>query len=399
MEDTWPAFFTADNSTVMFYDDIHADGHHRYILILLSLVSLFGTSGNLLVITSVVFIRKLRKPCNYLFASLAIADLLVCVILMPTALTNLILEVQDGKWSFGYSFCKAFICIDVVLTTATIWNLSLIAMDRFLAIKRPLWYARYRNGKMAIRAVSLTWSVSVFLSLPVIFFPAGQDLGSDESDGFICMPKENIFFVVAAVISFYIPCIMLVLLYSFVYRANRKLMTCKDQNYQQSRSKTAQACVYAMLPATAGTASSDNNPKTKDRNTSGTGGIETTGTTQPISEVMKVVLVGLKSDSKPSLRRVKLHSKLRQQRASRILAAIITAFICCWFPFFCFLTVHGIGLALSTYYINPIVFHVVHWCGWCNSIFNPLLYASLKGDFQDAFKKIFRRKNARQNRP
>ncbi|XP_072033321.1 alpha-2A adrenergic receptor-like [Amphiura filiformis] len=364
------------NTTLLYYED-KSDGH-RYILLLLLLMPIFGTVGNLLVIVSVFYIRHLRKPCNYLFASLALADVLVCVLLMPTAFANMLHEVHDGRWGFGDTCCKVFICIDIILTTATIWNLALISLDRFFAINKPLWYAHYRNTKTAIGGIVFTWSVSILISFPVILFPTGQYLGPDQSDGFICMPQKTIIWIVVPVVSFYIPCALLVFLYCLIFRATRRLMTPEKGRPSEGPNVKSNPVLMALL--------NKNDEMTSPTTSGGDKLVSASESTSNLNTLTTSEVVTISQSIKPSPRpRMKSFSEVRQQRASRVLAAVITAFICCWFPFFCFITINY----YSSYYINPITFHIVHWCGWCNSILNPLLYASLKGDFQNAFKKIF----------
>lgn len=70
------------------------------ISIILLAVILGTIIGNILVCIAVCLVRKLRRPCNYLLVSLAVSDLCVAVLVMPTALLYEILN----EWSFGELF-------------------------------------------------------------------------------------------------------------------------------------------------------------------------------------------------------------------------------------------------------------------------------------------------------
>ncbi len=104
-------------------------GHVEKVLIggVLTLLTFLTVCGNLLVVISVCFVKKLKQPSNYLIVSLAIADLSVAVVVMPfVSITDLI----GGQWIFGRVFCNVFIAMDVMCCTASIMTLCVISIDR-----------------------------------------------------------------------------------------------------------------------------------------------------------------------------------------------------------------------------------------------------------------------------
>lgn len=93
----------------------------------LTMLTLSTICGNLLVVISVCFVKKLRQPSNYLIVSLAVADLSVALAVMPfVSITDLI----GGQWIFGQFFCNVFIAMDVMCCTASIMSLCVISIDR-----------------------------------------------------------------------------------------------------------------------------------------------------------------------------------------------------------------------------------------------------------------------------
>ncbi|KAK6301418.1 hypothetical protein J4Q44_G00274710 [Coregonus suidteri] len=94
---------------------------------LLTMLTLLTICGNLLVVISVCFVKKLRQPSNYLIVSLAVADLSIALAVMPfVSITDLI----GGQWVFGQVFCNVFIAMDVMCCTASIMTLCVISIDR-----------------------------------------------------------------------------------------------------------------------------------------------------------------------------------------------------------------------------------------------------------------------------
>lgn len=110
-------------------EQILSYGRAEKVLIggVLTMLTLSTICGNLLVVISVCFVKKLRQPSNYLIVSLAMADLSVAVAVMPfVSITDLI----GGQWIFGQFFCNVFIAMDVMCCTASIMSLCVISIDR-----------------------------------------------------------------------------------------------------------------------------------------------------------------------------------------------------------------------------------------------------------------------------
>uniref|UniRef100_A0A3B3TFI9 G-protein coupled receptors family 1 profile domain-containing protein n=1 Tax=Paramormyrops kingsleyae TaxID=1676925 RepID=A0A3B3TFI9_9TELE len=91
---------------------------------------------NLLTVVSVTYYRYLRTPTNIFIVSLAMADLLVAVLVMPFSLVRTV-----DHWMFGKSVCIAHSLLDVAFCTSSIFSLSCIALDRYLAVCDPLRYS------------------------------------------------------------------------------------------------------------------------------------------------------------------------------------------------------------------------------------------------------------------
>lgn len=68
--------------------------------------------------------RKIKT--NYFIVSLAFADLLVSVLVMPFGAIELVQDI----WVYGEMFCLVRTSLDVLLTTASIFHLCCISLDR-----------------------------------------------------------------------------------------------------------------------------------------------------------------------------------------------------------------------------------------------------------------------------
>ncbi len=76
--------------------------------------------GNVIVVTAILRVQRLRHPTNFILMSLAIADLLVTTTVM---IPGFISEIKQ-KWIFGQIFCKIWVANDITFCTASILHLG-----------------------------------------------------------------------------------------------------------------------------------------------------------------------------------------------------------------------------------------------------------------------------------
>ncbi|XP_036319701.1 dopamine D2-like receptor, partial [Rhagoletis pomonella] len=179
------------------------------LLMVFPLVTLFG---NILVILSVCRERSLQTVTNYFIVSLAIADLLVAVVVMPFAVYVL---VNRGHWDLPPFLCDFYIAMDVICSTSSIFNLVAISIDRYIAVTRPIEYAKHRNSPRVCLTILLAWAISVAIGLPIVM---GLNNTPDRDPG-LCLFYNTMFILCSSLTSFYIPCIIMVFLYWSIFRA------------------------------------------------------------------------------------------------------------------------------------------------------------------------------------
>lgn len=86
-----------------------------------------------------------------------------------------------------------------------------------------------------------------------------------------------------------------------------------------------------------------------------------------------------KRNIKAQVKRFRMETK-----AAKTLAIIVGLFILCWLPFFTMYLVR----AFCDDCIQPLLFSILFWLGYCNSAVNPMIYALFSKDFRFAFKRI-----------
>lgn len=66
------------------------------------------------------------------------------------------------KWKFSIS-------ADILCSTASIWNLSIVGLDRYWAITAPTAYMSKRNKRTAALLILAVWLSSALISLAPLF--------------------------------------------------------------------------------------------------------------------------------------------------------------------------------------------------------------------------------------
>ncbi|XP_044735723.1 probable G-protein coupled receptor No18 [Chrysoperla carnea] len=188
-----------------------------FTALILSILIILTIAGNILVILSVFTYKPLRIVQNFFIVSLAVADLTVALLVMPFNVTYYIL----GRWEFGIHACKMWLTSDVLCCTASILHLCAIALDRFWAIKDPINYAQRRTLKRVLVMILGIWTLSLIISSPPLI--GWNDWPEDFSNDTPCqLTSEKGYVIYSSLGSFYIPVIIMAIVYIEIFIATRK---------------------------------------------------------------------------------------------------------------------------------------------------------------------------------
>ncbi|XP_054915947.1 trace amine-associated receptor 13c-like [Poeciliopsis prolifica] len=118
----------------------------------MSLISLVTVAFNLLIIISVSHFRQLHTPTNILLLSLAVSDFLVGLLLIPFEVYR-----STACWFLGDVVCVLYCYLVVHIVCASIGNIVLISVDRYVAICDPLHYPTRISTAKAKCCVCVCW--------------------------------------------------------------------------------------------------------------------------------------------------------------------------------------------------------------------------------------------------
>uniref|UniRef100_UPI003AB047EC trace amine-associated receptor 13c-like n=1 Tax=Centroberyx gerrardi TaxID=166262 RepID=UPI003AB047EC len=137
----------------------HLRSKAMLLCILLSSISLLTVVLNMLVIISISHYRQLHTPTNLLLLSLAVSDFLVGFLVMPGEILRI-----ESCWFLGDLICALFCYASFILTSASVGNMVLISVDRYVAICDPLCYPTKITQRRVKICVCLCWVCSAFYS-------------------------------------------------------------------------------------------------------------------------------------------------------------------------------------------------------------------------------------------
>uniref|UniRef100_A0A8C9P4S0 G-protein coupled receptors family 1 profile domain-containing protein n=1 Tax=Spermophilus dauricus TaxID=99837 RepID=A0A8C9P4S0_SPEDA len=297
--------------------------------------SLFGFGavlavlGNLLVMTSILHFKQLHSPTNFLIASLACADFLVGVTVMPFSMVRSV----ESCWYFGAKFCTFFFfnycwsCCDVAFCCSSLFHLCCISIYRYIAVIDPLIYPFKFSVSVSGICICISWILPLVYS-GAVFYTGVYDDGLENLVSALncvggCQVVVNQDWVLIDFLLFFIPTLVMTILYS------KNFMVAKQQ-------------------------------------------------------AIKIETSMGSSETESSSESYKAKMARRERKAAKTLRATVVAFLISWLPY----TIDTLIDAFMGFITPAYIYEICSWCAYYNSAMNPLIYALFYPWFRKAIKFI-----------
>ncbi|XP_017567910.1 delta-type opioid receptor-like [Pygocentrus nattereri] len=134
-----------------------------------SVVFVVGLVGNCLVMFVIIRYTKMKTATNIYIFNLALADALVTTT-MPFQSTDYLLNT----WPFGEIVCKVFISIDYYNMFTSIFTLTMMSVDRYVAVCHPVKALDFRTPLMAKCINVGIWVLSSAAGVPAMVLGGTQ---------------------------------------------------------------------------------------------------------------------------------------------------------------------------------------------------------------------------------
>ncbi|XP_053359025.1 mu-type opioid receptor [Clarias gariepinus] len=133
------------------------------ITALYSVVCVMGLVGNVLVMYMIIRYTKMKTATNIYIFNLALADALATSTL-PFQSVNYLM----GTWPFGDILCKIVMSIDYYNMFTSIFTLTTMSVDRYIAVCHPVKALDFRTPRNAKIVNVCNWILSSAIGLPVM---------------------------------------------------------------------------------------------------------------------------------------------------------------------------------------------------------------------------------------
>ena len=178
-------------------------------LIFIFFIMLTCLFGNTLVCVAGIKFSYLQSYSGNFILSLALSDILVAVTVLPF---DAVYWIAFPRWPLGGIACNLWNSLFFSFLTASVLNLTLISIDRFLAVVYPLRYNAWMTPTLNKSMIASVWVYS-FIIAALIFFLLKQP--EDGIYGFDLHPVFHGFLIIGNVI---FPFCVMIGLYYKIYR-------------------------------------------------------------------------------------------------------------------------------------------------------------------------------------
>lgn len=300
----------------------------------LVIITVITLMGNISVCLTVLLNDNLHTFTNCLVTSLALSDLMVAIFSLPFRIHQ---TVHNTSWCLSQDACIFWIWADLFCCCASIGNLALISVDRFLATKYPFRYSQMITRRTAATMIAFVWTYSFVVAssgLTNWTLPAGPLVGIDNG----CHKPDSYFYTFAASIGFFLPLAVIICAYSYVLKV---------------------ALVHWRA-------------------------------------ISRLTLPVLPEAAKDEVTR-KQTAYRRELKATKTLAIVVGIFVICWLPTFIILMVNIWCRTCFDNYHNPhlkgfftfINITFVYTLPNINSALNPFIYVIFSQTLRSAFVRLF----------
>ncbi|XP_059346899.1 substance-P receptor [Ammospiza nelsoni] len=135
-----------------------------------ALIVVVAVVGNAVVMWIILAHKRMRTVTNYFLVNLAFAEASMAAL---NTVVNFSYAVHN-EWYFGAAYCRFHNFFPIAAVFASIYSMTAIALDRYMAIIHPL---RPRLSAAATKAVmGLIWLLALLLAFPQGYFSVTAEL-------------------------------------------------------------------------------------------------------------------------------------------------------------------------------------------------------------------------------
>lgn len=214
--------------------------HHENIIFstFYILVFIIAVPGNALALWA-FFQQDSTSPTKVFLRHLSIADISY-ILILPM---RIVYHLSDSRWPFGHVVCQLAGFLFYLNMYCSLYLMSFISLDRFLAVVLPLRSRSVRKVMYAKVVVGILW-VTVIVSMSPILFSKKNTANSTGSCNKLYLEKTSPTALISTVVAFVIPLVTIVVSYILILL---KLSALKQQEQRPVKNKAIKMIILIVM--------------------------------------------------------------------------------------------------------------------------------------------------------
>ncbi|KAM3960136.1 5-hydroxytryptamine receptor 2A [Aphomia sociella] len=407
-----------------------------FLFVILFIVA--GGVGNILVCLAVCLDKRLQNVTNYFLLSLAIADLLVSLFVMPMGAIPGFL----GYWPLGVVWCNVYVTCDVLACSASIMHMCFISIGRYLGIRNPLKSRHHSTKRVVVIKIALVWLLSMFVSSSITVLGLINRTNIMPTPD-LCVINNRFFWIFGSLVAFYIPMLTMVVSFALTVQLLKRqarlaatpvpggiqrrqcggfdntpiqggrrsgARSSPDLSPNNSVSRQLTWRVTSTRTPRNKVGMSVSHPQLSYMNGCGGGGGSggsrrgrDVATQTPLSiaaETRRARLRPLKLTlaapnaltlrflaNRKKGRSLSANAVANEQKATKVLGLVFFTFVLCWAPFF---LLNMLFASCPACIVPEHVVDICLWLGYVSSTINPIIYTVFNRTFRGAFLRLLK---------
>ncbi|XP_013924784.1 PREDICTED: G-protein coupled receptor 161 isoform X1 [Thamnophis sirtalis] len=181
------------------------------------IIAIFICLGNLVIVLTLYKKSYLLTLSNKFVFSLTLSNFLLSVLVLPFVVTSSIRR----EWIFGVVWCNFSALLYMLISSASMLTLGLIAIDRYYAVLYPMVYPMKITGNRAVVAIVYVWLHSLIGCLPPLFGWSSLEFDQFKWMCVAAWHKQAGYTAFWQIWCALLPFIVMIICYGFIFRVAR----------------------------------------------------------------------------------------------------------------------------------------------------------------------------------
>ena len=176
------------------------------------LVFIIGTFINIGLLIVFLRSRELRNRVSSVYIiSLLLAQIVACLYEVPYYFLSIALKLPAPPQEQYRNVCRISMFITFLLASLKVLSLTVMSLDRYLAISFPFVYERFISKTKAWLCIGYIWAQSLGFTIPLLVIKDWTDYegGCGYACGLIWQNADNFYVVLSSTMSIAIPCVIM----------------------------------------------------------------------------------------------------------------------------------------------------------------------------------------------